>query len=343
MLIYAEISKSKYHINIKFCKNGIHHHFLKDHLGNVCAVVQSETDEVVQSTLYYASGVPMSQSWGRDKQPYLYNGKEFVEAHGLNEYDSKARMYYAPIMRTTTIDPMAEDYYHISPYSWCENNPVKYIDPDGRWIAVTSNDDTGTSYEVVGGAVEVEDCNVYIVGNDYNTKNDGKPSNVEILGQTVTPYSFCNEKGEVESGSTINMNDKSGDAFIARFQNDEVPLIGYILPPNLSNESGWPNGGCDFKSGDNPNRGMPLTILGGKIGTARDIGNFAAGFLAASNGITGRTTRTVFDVFQNLTTTGCTTGEPPVSWWAQQLGHDYGRASRFVNRVCQPNIYNAYR
>lgn len=240
-------------------------------------------------------------------------------------------------------DPLLDKYPYISPYAYCAWNPVKYVDPDGRWIAVTSNDDTGTSYEVVGGAVEVEDCNVYIVGNDYNTKNDGKPSNVEILGQTVTPYSFCNNKGEVESGSTINMNDKSGDAFIARFQNDEVPLIGYILPTILSNESGWPNGGCDFKSGDNPNRGMPLTILGGKIGTARDIGNFAAGFLAASNGITGRTTRTVFDVFQNLTTKGYTTGEPPVSWWAQQLGHDYGRASRFVNRVCQPNIYNAYR
>lgn len=94
--------------------------------------------------------------------------------------------------------------------------------------------------------------------------------------------------------------------------------------------------------------GRDVTLAGANrssvtIGTARDIGNFAAGFLAASNGITGRTTRTVFDVFQNLTTAGCTTGEPPVSWWAQQLGHDYGRASRIVNRVCQPNIYNAYR
>lgn len=54
------------------------------------------------------------------------------------------------------------------------------------------------------------------------------------------------------------------------------------------------------------------------------------------------TTRKVFDVFQNLTTPDCTTDEPPVSWWAQQLGHDYGRAARFANRVCQPNIYNAY-
>jgi RHS repeat-associated protein len=78
----------------------------------------------------------------------LYNGKEFVEAHGLNEYDSKARMYYAPIMRTTTIDPMAEDYYHISPYSWCENNPVKYIDPDGRdWYEAEDGSIAWTDYK----------------------------------------------------------------------------------------------------------------------------------------------------------------------------------------------------
>ena len=62
----------------------------------------------------------------------MFNGKEFIEAHGLNEYDSKARMYYAPIMRTTTIDPMCESYYHISPYAWCGNNPVNAIDLDGK-------------------------------------------------------------------------------------------------------------------------------------------------------------------------------------------------------------------
>jgi len=114
--------------------DGSYYHYIKDHLGNICAVVNSTRDSVIQRTLYYASGVPMAQSWGREMQPYLYNGKEFIEAHGLNEYDSQARMYYAPIMRTTTIDPMCESYYHISPYAWCGNNPVKYIDPDGREI-----------------------------------------------------------------------------------------------------------------------------------------------------------------------------------------------------------------
>lgn len=117
-----------------YYSDSTYYHYIKDHLGNICAVVHSIADSAVQSTKYYASGVPMAESTGRDQQPYLYNGKEFVEAHGLNEYDSQARRYYATIMRTTTMDPLAEKYYHISPYAWCGNNPVKYIDPDGREI-----------------------------------------------------------------------------------------------------------------------------------------------------------------------------------------------------------------
>jgi len=112
--------------------DGRYYHYVKNHLGSICLVIDSETDSVLQNTYYSASGVPSSTNL--DVQPYLYNGKEFIEAYGLNEYDSQARMYYAPIMRTTTMDPMAESYYHISPYSWCRNNPIAIIDPDGRVV-----------------------------------------------------------------------------------------------------------------------------------------------------------------------------------------------------------------
>ncbi len=132
-------------------KSIAHYHYIKDHVGNINAVVNSASDTLVQSTIYYASGVPMAQSlgpnvpllnytalgvqytenFGWDVQPYLYNGKEFVTAHGLNEYYSQARMYYAPIMRTITMDLFAENYYHISPYAWCGNNPIAFVDPDG--------------------------------------------------------------------------------------------------------------------------------------------------------------------------------------------------------------------
>ncbi len=108
------------------------YHYIKDHLGNNCVVVESATNTPVQQTMYYASGVPMPQSTNRDEQPYLYNGKEFIEAHGFDTYDYGFRGYYATIGRFTSMDPLCEKYYHISPYAYCANNPVNAIDPDGR-------------------------------------------------------------------------------------------------------------------------------------------------------------------------------------------------------------------
>lgn len=42
-------------------------------------------------------------------------------------------------MRFTTMDPMCEKYYHLSPYAYCGNNPVNAVDLNGDTITI----DTG--------------------------------------------------------------------------------------------------------------------------------------------------------------------------------------------------------
>lgn len=48
-------------------------------------------------------------------------------------YDSQAR-FQSTSGRFLTIDPLAEKYYSITPYTYCAGNPVRYIDPDGRQV-----------------------------------------------------------------------------------------------------------------------------------------------------------------------------------------------------------------
>ena len=65
---------------------------------------------------------------------YKFQSKEEIKELSLNWLDFHARMYDPVIGRTPTPDPHAENYYHLSPYSMFANNPLRYIDPDGRDI-----------------------------------------------------------------------------------------------------------------------------------------------------------------------------------------------------------------
>ena len=109
--------------------------FVRDHIGSVRLVCNVNTGEVVQSLEYLPSGV-IFRSRNFDRQPYRFTGKELLSAHGLDWYDSGARMQEFHIPRFTTMDPLCEKYYSISPYAYCNNNPVNYVDPDGREVQV---------------------------------------------------------------------------------------------------------------------------------------------------------------------------------------------------------------
>ena len=52
--------------------------------------------------------------------------------HGLNTYDYGARQYNPVTARWDRMDPLCEKYYDVCPYAYCFNNPVKFIDPDGK-------------------------------------------------------------------------------------------------------------------------------------------------------------------------------------------------------------------
>ena len=148
---------------IRYNNMNEHYHFyyIKDLLGNIretYKIPNAGTKECVQRMQYYPSGLPWVESAGASEHPYKYNSKEFVEMHGLDEYDSKARWYYPAICRTTTMDPLAEKYYSISPYAWCGNNPIRFVDPEGKDVYHYNHntgefslyEETDNEYDVIG-------------------------------------------------------------------------------------------------------------------------------------------------------------------------------------------------
>ena len=110
----------------------LYNYYVHDHLGNVRLSKSVESNVIaLQSLLYSPTGILLGNSKNVERQPFMFGGKEFIGMHGLNEYDFNARMYDPWLMRTQTMDPMAEKYAWISPYAFCNNNTARYTDPTG--------------------------------------------------------------------------------------------------------------------------------------------------------------------------------------------------------------------
>jgi RHS repeat-associated protein len=62
---------------------------------------------------------------------YQYNGKELNEELGLDWLDYGARWYDAAVGRFTGIDPIADQFPHVSPFNYAEDEPIANIDLHG--------------------------------------------------------------------------------------------------------------------------------------------------------------------------------------------------------------------
>ena len=54
------------------------------------------------------------------------------------------RHYNSALSIWLSVDPMSDKYPGVSPYTYCANNPVRLVDPDGRDWVVVKNDDRKT-------------------------------------------------------------------------------------------------------------------------------------------------------------------------------------------------------
>ena len=107
-----------------------------DHLGSANWVTKD--DEAVQFIHYMPYGeIWYNQRGSAYNERYKYTGKERDEETGNDYFGARYYAAYTPMWLSP--DPLMDKYPSISPYAYCNWNPLKFVDPDGKKITIAPN------------------------------------------------------------------------------------------------------------------------------------------------------------------------------------------------------------
>ena len=156
-----------------FDANLVPHYYITDYLGSNIAVID-ENGTLVQSATYYPYGeshrAPQNlTTTSSTTNRYLFGGKELMTQGTLNEYLYGVRTYLPAATIFTSIDPLCEKYYHLSPYVFCAANPIRYVDPSGARIYLSQDMNLKQIFTVLLDLQRITDDKLV-----YQTQRDGR-------------------------------------------------------------------------------------------------------------------------------------------------------------------------
>jgi len=142
--------------------------------------------------------------------------KEFSDGTGLEIYETPFRGYDPQIGRFNQIDPLAVLNQSSSPYSYCENNPVNFIDPLG--LDTLKRNADGTLPTVRPDGSKLQENDVILNGDDkgiastYNGEGWQETNTLQGVTVTATKPKQNNNSGN-NSNAQNNGNGSSASNF----------------------------------------------------------------------------------------------------------------------------------
>ena len=139
-------------------------YYLADHLGSTRSLID-EAGNVTAAYDYWPYGKMLASS-GAESTHFRFTGHERDDESRLDYM--LERSYAYDMGRFLRPDPMQDEYPGISPYVYAANNPLKFVDPDGRFV-----------FPALAVAAEVASTG-YDAYNLYETIKDPKSTKTDV-------------------------------------------------------------------------------------------------------------------------------------------------------------------
>ena len=190
----------------------------QDHLGGT-SVVTSDNGTLLESLKYYSFGETRSIS-GLETTDKLFTGQR-LDGTGLYYYNAR---YYDPtigrFISPDTIIPSPSNPQSFNRYTYCLNNPLKYIDPSGHDIM-------NNGYCIDG--VNVNNIEDYVFSN----QNQGIYFDVEILVAVAILREVAPELVETLEYAKQDISLYYDDSLPEIVGGQLVPAEGFVEKGNL--------------------------------------------------------------------------------------------------------------
>ena len=171
---------------------------------------------------------------------YKYNGKELNEDLGLNLSDYGARWYDAAVGRWWSVDPLGGKYKKWSGYNYTLDNPLRFIDPDGRSVTTDFYNQNGTRLGTDGN----DNGRIVVVTNKKEAKSiskadkkGGTTQESDIKSGVVLPSAKIREgMGRAVERAGSPSNHEEGGVFGTDYEGNEVVVDAKPGPESTSDK-----------------------------------------------------------------------------------------------------------
>lgn len=196
------------------------YYYHPDHLGST-SWVTDEAGNDFHFLAYMPYGEPFMDKhpapydtrYGQDFARYQFTGKERDAETGYDYIEQ--RYYWWPGGFWLRPDPLLDKYIHLSPYAYCNGNPLKYVDPEGE----------GPHDRVILAQELVNQDILYDREDDYHLRTATSP---EALATMDCSEFVC----RVMAGDGITSTIESHNSYdlLANVMSDETKYIKSDMP-----------------------------------------------------------------------------------------------------------------